>query len=102
MHLLTLRRLCRSQPLGAWLQAAQPSGDGSSRCGASANAGGRAQRIHLLSRDALGAYTVELYQPRSGELHVIAFRAMGDHPESERQDSTSAVPLADESVYLTD
>lgn len=40
------------------------------------------------------------YQPRSREFHVIAFRAMGDHPEFERQDLTSAVPLADESIYL--
>ncbi len=42
------------------------------------------------------------YQPRSGEFHVIAFRAMGDHPEFERQNLTSAVPLADESIYLLD
>lgn len=42
------------------------------------------------------------YRPRSGKFHVIAFRAMGDHPEFERQDLTSAVPLADESIYLLD
>ncbi|MGH3938199.1 MAG: hypothetical protein ACRDTG_06130 [Pseudonocardiaceae bacterium] len=42
------------------------------------------------------------YQPRSREFHVIAFRVMGDHPEFERQDLTSAVPLADESIYLLD
>lgn len=40
------------------------------------------------------------YQPRSGEFHVIAFRAMGDHPEFERQSLTSVVPLADEILYL--
>lgn len=40
------------------------------------------------------------YQPLSGEFQVIAFRAMGDHPEFERQNLTSAVPLADDGFFV--
>ncbi|MGH3902698.1 MAG: hypothetical protein ACRDTE_00615 [Pseudonocardiaceae bacterium] len=40
------------------------------------------------------------YQPLSGEFQVIAFRAMGDHPEFERQNLTSAMPLADDGFFV--
>jgi hypothetical protein len=40
------------------------------------------------------------YQPRTQEFRVLGFRAMGDHPEFERQRLTSPIPLADDTFYI--